>query len=86
MIDNKKNRKQFNFSHAGKLSERQFSYVLDQKENIDRILKGKRYTKIVSVDFLHREETQDILNDVADIGQEDIFADEYKRKYIQKKK
>ena len=86
MIDNKKNRKQFNFSHAGKLSERQFSYVLDQKENIDRILKGKRYTKIVSVDFLHKEESKEELNDVEDLGREDIFANEYKQKYFQKKK
>ena len=58
MLDNVANKlKGYNYSHAGKVSAFKFSYLLDKKSHIDKILEGKKRNKIVEVDFIDKEET-----------------------------
>ena len=78
------NRKKDNlYSHAGKVSSEKLSYLLDRKSHIDKILAGKKRTKIVETDFINKEESYDELeNQINDAEEEDIFTKEYEIKHI----
>ena len=71
------------YSHAGKATTQKFSYLLDRKSHIDKILAGKKRVKIVETDFIDKEESFDELeNQINDIEEEDIFTNEYEIKHI----
>ena len=71
------------YSHAGKVSSEKLSYLLDRKSHIDKILAGKKRTKIVETDFINKEESYDELeNQINDAEEEDIFTKEYEIKHI----
>lgn len=84
MLDNVANKlKGYNYSHAGKVSAFKFSYLLDKKSHIDKILEGKKRNKIVEVDFIDKEETlDDYENQMNENDFDDIFTDEYKIRHI----
>ena len=84
MVENVANKlKGYNYSHAGKVSAFKFSYLLDKKSHIDKILEGKKRNKIVEVDFIDKDETlDDYENQVNENDFEDIFTDEYKIRHI----
>ena len=76
-------KKEILYSHAGKVSSEKLSYLLDRKSHIDKILAGKKRTKIVETDFINKEESYDDLEDqINDIEEEDIFTNEYEAKHI----
>ena len=76
-------KKEILYSHAGKVSTEKLSYLLDRKSHIDKILAGKKRTKIVETDFINKEESYDDFdNQINDIEQEDIFTNEYEIKHI----
>ena len=76
-------KKEILFSHAGKVSSEKLSYLLDRKSHIDKILAGKKRTKIVETDFINKEESYNDLEDqINDIEEEDIFTNEYEAKHI----
>ena len=80
-IFNKK--KDILYSHAGKVSSEKLSYLLDRKSHIDKILAGKKRTKIVETDFINKEESYDDLeNQINDVEEEDIFTNDYEIKHI----
>ena len=71
------------YSHSGKASTQKFSYLLDKKSHIDKILAGKKRIKIVETDFIDKEESFDEFNNqINDIEEEDIFTKEYEIKHI----
>ena len=71
------------YSHTGKAASQKFSYLLDRKSHIDKILAGKKRVKIVETDFIDKEESFDEFeNQINDIEEEDIFTKEYKKKHI----
>jgi len=84
MLDDVANKiKGYNYSHAGKVSAFKFSYLLDKKSHIDKILEGKKRNKIVEVDFIDRDETfDDYENQMNENEFDDIFTDEYKMRHI----
>ena len=84
MLDNVANKIKGNtYSHAGKVSAFKFSYLLDKKSHIDKILEGKKRNKIVEVDFIDKEETlDDYENQMNENDFDDIFTDEYKIRHI----
>jgi hypothetical protein len=76
-------KKGFLYSHAGKVSTEKFSYLLDRKSHIDKILAGIKREKIIETDFLDKEESVDELeNQINDIEDENIFTNEYETKHI----
>lgn len=71
------------YSHAGRVSSEKYSYLLDRKSHIDKILAGKKRNKIVETDFIDKEESFDeFQNQLNDIEDEDIFTNEYETKHI----
>ena len=77
-------RSDFNYSHVGQASAKQFSYLLDKRTHLKNILKGKKHNKIIEDDFINQEE-KDIYDDLyeKDEDEEDIFDKDYKNKYEQ---
>ena len=77
-------RSDFNYSHVGQASAKQFSYLLDKRTHLKNILKGKKHNKIIEDDFINQEE-KDIYDDLyeKDEYEEDIFDKDYKNKYEQ---
>ena len=45
------NNEDFNFSHIGKASQKQFLYLLDKKKDIDNLYQNKKERKIETHDF-----------------------------------
>ena len=78
------NRKDFNYSHIGEASTKQYLYLLDKKKHLDRLLKGKKLNKLVETDFINQEE-KDVYDELyeKDEFEEDIFDKDYKNKYLQ---
>ena len=71
------------YSHAGKISSEKFQFLLDTKSHIDKILAGKKRTKIVETDFINKEESFDKYdNQINDNEEDDIFTKEYEIKHI----
>ena len=70
------------YSHAGRVSLDQYSYLLDKKSHIDNILAGKKRNKIVEVDFIDKEETLDEFDQINENEFEDIFSNEYKIRHL----
>ena len=71
------------YSHAGKITTENFSYLLDTKSHIDKILAGKKRTKIVETDFINKEESVDYYdNQINDIEEDNIFTKEYEKRHI----
>ena len=74
----------FNYSQIGEATIKQFSYYLDKKKNYKNILKGKKYNKLITEDYLNKEDN-DVYDDLYEKGEydEDIFDKNYKNKYNQ---
>ena len=74
----------FNYSHIGQASAKQFSYLLDRRKKLKNILRGKKLNKIIGDDFIDQEE-KDLYDDMyeKDEYEEDIFDKDYKNKYEQ---
>ena len=78
------NTKDFNFSHIGEASAKQYLYLLDKKKHLQNLLKGKKHAKLIEDDFVDQEE-KDIYDELyeKDEYEEDIFDKDYKNKYLQ---
>ena len=78
------NRKDFNYSHIGEASAKQYLYLLDKKKHLDNLLKGKKLNRLVETDFINQEE-KDVYDELyeKDEFEEDIFDKDYKNKYLQ---
>jgi len=69
-----------NYSKVGKFSAQKFSYIMDRKEYLNKILKDKPYKKIVEEDFLNRKDNES-LDRSEDKDSIDIFDSDYQKKY-----
>ena len=47
-----------NFSRAGKACSKVFSYIIDRKEKINEILKGKEYKRYLDKDYFEKEDNE----------------------------
>lgn len=69
-----------NYSRVGKFSAQKFSYVMDQSERLNKILKDKPRKKIVEEDFLNKKDNES-LDRSEDKDSIDIFDSEYQKRY-----
>ena len=72
----------FNFSHIGDASAKQFLYLLEKKKDIDNLFQNKKVKKAEPQDFWHEKE-KDLYDDIfeKDEYEDDIFDKEYDIKY-----
>ena len=84
MIESDLHKKGFLYSHAGKVSTEKFSFLLDRKSHIDKILAGIKRAKLIEEDYLDKEDSVDdeLQNQINDIEDNDIFTKEYETKHI----
>lgn len=70
-----------NFSRAGKACSKVFSYIIDRKEKINEILKGKEYKRYLDKDYFEKEDNESF-DESKDLNFVDIFDINYKDQYI----
>ena len=76
------NNEDFNFSHIGKASLKQFLYLLDKKKDIDNLYQNKKERKIETHDFFDEKE-KDFYDEAyeKDEYEDSIFDKSYDAKY-----
>lgn len=76
------NEKNYNYSHVGNASAKKYLYILDKKNHLNNLIKGKKHDKIIPNDFLNQEEN-DVYNGIYEKEEyeENIFDNDYKNKY-----
>lgn len=77
------NENDYNYSHVGNASAKKYLYVLDRKNHLNNLLKGKKREKIIPNDYLCQEEESDIYNDIYEKEEyeDNIFDNDYQNKY-----
>ena len=76
------NNEDFNFSHIGKASQKQFLYLLDKKKDIDNLYQNKKERKIETHDIFEEKE-KDFYDDdyEKDEYEDNIFDKSYEARY-----
>ena len=69
-----------NYSRAGRVSAKIYSYILNRNDKINEILKDKQYKKYLDDDYFDIKD-KDNSEDSKDLNHEDIFDNNYKNRY-----